>query len=174
MRIIQDKIRYGSESNHNVVRADDFDDSQVRMELSNYLLGEIKDYLAFYHSDEDYELFLKFFTFLAGKYQFSYHEYIDAYNQLADYIESNNIDVPILFESSGSFLQFLYDLDVICYVQKAEDGESFWHWSYRERTYSNVNPKVVEGVYYRIHYGLRTALNVGKVYKSRVIKRKKT
>lgn len=172
MKLVQDKIKASSYDDHDVVNVTDFDDPQVRMELSNYLLGEIKDYLAFYHSDEDYELFLKFFTYLDGKYQFTYKEYMTAYDQLADYIEANNIDVPILFESSGSFLQFLYDLDVICYVQTAQDGEEFLHWSYRERTYSNVNPKVIENVSYRIHYGLRNALSVGKVYKTRVINRK--
>lgn len=174
MKIVQDKITKSPDNTKMQVSVADFDDSLVRLEISNYLLGEIKDYLSFYHSDSDYELFLKFFTFLDGKQEFSYDDYINAYEKLAVYIESNNIQVPVLFETSGNFLQFLYDLDVICYLQETLDGQQrFWHWSYRERSYANVNPKVVEGVDYRIHNGLRSVLSVGKRCKTRSIKKVK-
>jgi hypothetical protein len=133
-------------------------------------LGEIKDYLAFYHSDNDYELFLKFFEFLNGRPNFNYTEFMTCYDQFATHIEKNNIEIPIFFESSDKFLQFLFDLNIICYIEDTEDSEPHIHWSFRERTYSNINPKVKEGVRYGIHYGLLKAFNTGKTFEKRTIK----
>lgn len=73
-----------------------------------------------------------------------------------------------------SFLQFLYDLNVVCYKQLTKDGELFWSWSYWEKTNSNISPKVKEGETYAIHYGLQKAFNTGKQFvKRRTINRKK-
>lgn len=96
---------------------------------------------------------------------------MEFYEQFAQHIEKNEIDAPIFFESSDSFLQFLYDLNIICYIEETEDSETHFRWSFRERTYSNINPKVKEGVRYYIHYGLHRAFNTGKSYKKRVISR---
>ena len=144
------------------VSASDFDNSEFRMSHSKYMLGEIKDYLAFYHTDEDYSLFLKFFEFLHGKAKFTYDEYLQAYNEFADYIEHNNLNVPAFFNNDSDFLQFLYDMDVICYIVELESNENNIHWSYRERNYSNINPKVQEYRSYSIHYGLRKLFDTGR------------
>jgi hypothetical protein len=172
MKILQTKLKSENTRTLPVVDLVDFEDSQFRAEYSDYLLGEIKDYLAFYHSDRDYSLFLKFFEFLNGKPQFNYDEFMFCYNQFADYIEKNSIEIPVFFESSDKFLQFLYDLNVICYVEKTETGEQHVHWAYRERTYSNINPKVKEGVSYTIHYGLQKAFDTGKRFQKRTISKK--
>ena len=139
-----------------------FDDPQIRSKYSDYLLGEIKDYLLFYHSEKDYSTFLKFFEFLNGKHSFSYDEYIYAYEQFAKYVEARNIDVPEYMETSGNLLQFLYDLDVIGYTIKQSDGSNQSHWSFRDRNYSDLAPKIPEGCDYSIQLGLRKALNIGK------------
>lgn len=173
MKILQDHVKADRDRKIPYVDEVDFNNSHVRTEYSDYLLGEVKDYLAFYHSDQDYELFLKFFEFLEGKAHFSYDEYIDAFNSFADYIEKNNIDVPKFFESDDKLLQFLYDLNIISYIEDTDDGLTHIHWAYRDRSYSNVSPKVKEGVRYSIHYGLQKAFNTGKRFvKRRVIKRK--
>lgn len=171
MRILQENLK--SDVNRKLPVADlsDFETPSFRTKYSDYLLGEIKDYLAFYHSDSDYEIFLKFFEFLNGKAHFDYNEFMFCYNEFANHIEKNEIDVPVFFESSDKFLQFLFDLNVICYIQDTQDQEPHIHWSYRERTYSNINPKVKEGVRYSIHYGLQKAFNTGKVLEKRVIKK---
>ncbi len=163
MCILQENIKAEVGRKYPFIDELDFDSASFRSQYSDYLLGEIKDYLAFYHSDSDYELFLKFFEFLRGKASFSYDDYIQAYENYADYIENNHIDPPRFFESSDRFLQFLYDLNIISYKKITEDGERYVRWSYRERTYSNVNPKVQEGgVIYTIHYGLQKAFDTGK------------
>lgn len=152
----------------------DFTNNEFRSKYADYLLGEIKDFLAFYHSEKDYELFLKFFEFLNGKTKFDYDQFIEAYDQFADYVEKNEIDVPPFFETSDRFLQFLYQLNIICFIEDPADGSHpFIRWCYRERSFANLNPKIKIGVRYEIHYGLMKAFNVGKKYKKRTIKKKK-
>ena len=151
---------------------DDFIHTEFRNKYAEYLLGEVKDYLSFYHSDQDYELFLKFFEYLEGKINYSYDEFLSAYNNFADYVEQNEIEVPIFFESSDKFLQFLYQLNIVCYIEETIDNEKMIHWCYRDRSYSNLNPKVKNGMRYEIHYGLAKMFNVGKKIKPRIIKKK--
>ncbi len=173
MKILQENISEESNRKLPVVDSKDFETPSFRTKYSDYLLGEIKDYLAFYHSDSDYEIFLKFFEFLNGKAHFSYAEFMYTYNLFANHIEKNEIEVPVFFESSDKFLQFLFDLNIICYIQDMEDSEPHIHWSFRERTYSNINPKVKEGVRYSIHYGLQKAFNTGKKFETRTINKKR-
>ncbi len=157
-----------------VFTSDLLNDNIFRRKYSDYLLGEIKDYLSFYHSEIDYELFLKFFEFLDGVTSFSYKIFFQAYEKFALYIEKNWAEeLPIFFESSDKFLQFLFELNIICYIESTEDNESLIHWCYRERSYSTINPKVKLGVRYQIHYGLVKSFNVGKQLKVRTIAQKK-
>jgi hypothetical protein len=169
MKILQENLKAHPTRKLPVIDDLDFEHPSFRAKYSNYLLGEIKDYLAFYHSDTDYELFLKFFEFLNGKPSFDYNEFMQCYEQFATLIEKQDLDIPVFFESSDKFLQFLFDLNIICYIEDTEDFEPHIHWSYRERTYSNINPKVKEGVRYAIHYGLLKAFNTGKRFEKRVI-----
>jgi hypothetical protein len=171
LKILQESLKMGKDRKLETISEQDFESGDFRARYSDYLLGEIKDYLAFYHSDKDYELFLKFFEYLNGKASFDYSEYMTSYDQFANHVEKNQIVVPIYFESSDMFLQFLFDLNVICYIEDTIDQEPHIHWSYRERTYSNINPKVKEGVRYQIHYGLQKAFNTGKVYEKRIVKK---
>lgn len=170
MKILQENMKSETDRKLPIIDLHDFDTASFRTKYSDYLLGEIKDYLAFYHSDTDYEIFLKFFEFLNGKASFNYNEFMECYNLFANHIEKNEINVPVFFESSDKFLQFLFDLNIICYIEDTEDSQPHIHWSFRERTYSNINPKVKEGVRYSIHYGLQKAFNTGKKFERRVIK----
>ena len=173
MSLLQENLKEEGARKLPVVDQLDFENNLFRSKYSDYLLGEIKEYLSFYHSDKDYELFLKFFEFMNGKQQFNHEEFMASYDQFASYIEKNNISIPHFFESSDRFLQFLFDLNVICYIEETVDAEPFIRWSFRERTYSNINPKIKEGVKYGIHYGLLKAFNSGKAYRQRVIQDKR-
>lgn len=146
---------------------DDFDDSHFRRAYANYLLGEVKDHLSFYFGLEHYETFLKFFEFLAGKDKFIYQEYLDAFAQLQAHIKSTSTTTPKFMATANDFLQFLFDLNVICYVERTDDNKPFIHWCFRERGYANISPKVKTGVEYQIFYGLSKALNVGKEFQPR-------
>lgn len=173
MSIIQEFKKNNVNRSGYAVTLSDFDDPTVKSKYSDYLLGEIRDYLSFYHSEDDYDVFLKFFEFLNGKATFTYDEYIDAYEEFGNYVETNDRNIPTYLETSSNFLQFLYDMDIICYFLENEDTTQQIHWSFRERNYSNLNPRIQEGVKYMIHYGLQKALNSRKKYLRRAsIKRK--
>lgn len=151
------------QSNDNtMIRARDFKSPHFRKPYSIYLLGEIKDQLSFYHSRTEYEAFLKFFEFLYGKWKFDYGTFIQAYEDLIEYLNATRIPIPGFFESGNSFLQYLFDLNVICYIEDMEDGSKHLHWCYRDRNYANLSPKVKSHKVYEVHYGLGRALNLGK------------
>lgn len=65
-----------------------------------------------------------------------------------------------------TFLQFLYDLNVICYIEEPKDDKRYFRWCFRERNNAIISPKVKENVKYQVFYGLRKALNVGSEFSS--------
>ncbi len=149
------------DSNSNTFTESDFNNSELQTRYSDYLMGEIKDYLSFYYSDSDYELFRKFFDFLEGRKEFDYKMYNSAFKNFDEYINKNNIERPKFFETADTFLQFIYDLNIICYIEHASD-QKYIRWCFRERNYSNISPKVKAECSYQIHYGLIKNLNLGK------------
>ncbi|MGY3442692.1 cold-shock protein [Bradyrhizobium sp. USDA 4473] len=151
------------------VTAEDFNDPSFRDAHAEYLLGEIRDQLLFYYSQDEYDLFLQFFSHLQGRRTFSYAQFLDAFNEFVAECTSGGKELPRFFESSSLFLQFLYEQNVICYKEKdaSENGDSelFIRWCFRERTLANMAPKVRVGVEYEVFYGLSKALNVGRPLK---------
>jgi hypothetical protein len=139
----------------------DFERAEFKRDYSNYLVGEVKDHLTFYYTVGEYELFLKFFEFLNGKMNFTYERFTSAYSIMIAYIKRNKLHTPAFFSSPDVFLQFLYELNVISYVEEASD-EQFSRWCFRERTYANVAPKVKTQLRYQIHFGMAKTLNLGK------------
>lgn len=150
-----------------VFRKEDFDNPEFRRAYSDYLAGEIKDSLSFYHTAEEYELFLKFFEYLEGKYRFTYEEYLRAYHEFIDFLKHNKYEIPIFFESADTFLQYLYELNVICYIDETVEKDIWYRWCFRERSSANISPKVKTKLVYEVHYGLGKALNLGKELKRR-------
>ena len=49
-------------------------------------MGNVRDQLSFYYTNEEYETFLAFFNFLNGKAEFTFQEYKEAYSQFTDYV----------------------------------------------------------------------------------------
>lgn len=108
-----------------VFTIEDFNSSKFRRKYANYLLGEVKDQLSFYYSTVDYELFLKFFQFLDGNYKFSYSKYLSCFDRYIEYLKKTEESRPKYASSANDFLQFLYDLNIICYLEEADDGSRF-------------------------------------------------
>ena len=156
------KSNTNGDKNKKAFTLNDFENPHFQREYSNYLLGEIKDHLSFYYGAEHYEIFLKFFEFLSGKDKFDYKEYLDSFNKLADHIASIQTTTPKFMATANDFLQFLFGLNVICYLEKANDHKPFIHWCFKDRSYANISPKVKTGVEYQVFYGLAKALNLGK------------
>ena len=153
----EETVRKNSEAEtflKSVAKGDDF-----KTAFSEYLIGAIKDQLAFYYSESDFEVFLSFFTYLKGQQDFSYDQYIEAFSKFVNNAEASCC-VPAFAETPEKFLQFLYDTNIICYIEDT-DIEPLFRWCYRERSPSIICPKVKINMRYRIHYGLHKALNVG-------------
>lgn len=142
----------------------DFEARNFQRAYSNYLLGEIKDQISFYYESNDYEIFLKFFEFLKGKEKFSYDHFIKAYNEMEKHLASLKKSLPKFMKSGSEFIQFLYDLNILCYLEKTVDGRNHIHWCFKERNYSDISPAVKTHLEYQIFYGLTKALNLGKQY----------
>ena len=144
----------------------DFKNSQTQRLYSEYLLGEVKEGLSFYYQVSDYELFLKFFEYLSkyikGK-RFYYDDFVKAYNKLIAYMDENQLTKPYIFETADTFLQFLYELNIVGFVykitQRGQSRETF-SWSFKERSYANIRPKVQTHRVYLLHAGIATALKV--------------
>jgi hypothetical protein len=144
---------------------EDFDDSVFRRNYADYLLGKVKDQLAFYYSQQDYEMFLKFFEFLNGKNKFTYVEYLEAFDAHVKFMDDAKIERPKFMGTPEDYLQFLYGLNVICYIERTESNEPFIHWCFHDRTYSNISPKIKNEQEYEIFYGMSKALNTGKRFR---------
>jgi hypothetical protein len=143
---------------------DDLTSPKFTRKFSDYFLGEIKDHLSFYYPASDYEYFVKFFQYLDGKSRFTYDEYQEAYKNYYKYFKSNKITPPGYCTSADGFLQFLYDCNVLGYVIDTDD-KPYFGWCHRERSPSNISPKVKNHVRYDIHYSIMKALDLGTNFK---------
>lgn len=139
---------------------EDFDSDSFQNRYSEYLMGGIKDQLAFYYTEKDFKFFLRFFANFNGKSSFGYEEYLTAYKKFTDEILNFHTEIPEFVESPDKFLQFLYDTNIICYIEDSPGNAPFFRWCYRERSSVNISPKVKNGVRYEMHYGLKRALNL--------------
>lgn len=129
-------------------------------EYSEYFLSALKDQLSFYYSEEEYKHFRKFFDFFS-KPEFTYDEYCVVYEKYVDYILDNATDIPKFVEDKREFLQLLYDSNIIAAIEN--DG-LYFHFSYREKSPSNIAPEVPFGsdYSYRFHYGLYKKAKMGR------------
>ncbi|EMQ2876387.1 hypothetical protein V9N52_001630, partial [Vibrio navarrensis] len=151
-------------------KEEDLLDAMFTRKFSDYFLGEIKDHLSFYYPSSDYEHLIKFFQYLNGNSRFAYDEYLSYFKQYMEYFESNKIKAPGYCESADIFLQFLYEINVIGYIVDTDEGAHFG-WCHRERSTSNIAPKVKTGVRYDTHYAIMKALDLGKKsYKNKLSK----
>jgi hypothetical protein len=165
LNILKDNFVQQKKDEKDVFSQEDFDHQDFRKKYSEYLLGEVKDHLSFYYSPSDYGLFLKFFEYLRGRVSFTYDEYLEAFNNYSKFLDENIkkiIRKPEFVVTADGFLQFLYELNVICYVEEAEDTDVFLRFCFRERNPSVISPKVKTHLRYEIFYGISKALNLGK------------
>lgn len=131
-------------------------------DFSDYLLGEVRDYLSFYYSSFDFDQIVGFFSMFKGKNNFSWEEFKSAYNRYKSQISIADTSVDELRGSAENFLQFLYSLNIIGYLEPEEFGGSFVHWCFRDRTPVKLRPKVKLDLHYTVHPGLARSLLVGR------------
>lgn len=142
---------------------DVFESDEFQNNYSEYFMSSLKDQLSFYYSNVDFEHFLKFFDFFSDS-NFTYDEYISNYEKFIDYILDNAKEIPEFVDDSQKLLQLLYDCNIITAIESDGNGNSYFHFSYREKNSANISPKVWKGenVTYRFHYGLYKKARMGR------------
>lgn len=135
----------------------------ITREFSDYLLGEVKNYAAFYMPQEDFGKYLKFFQYLDGKPRFTMSEFIAAFKAFKSWAGGEAFAATEYLRDAESLLQFWYDVNVIGYSEEVErDKETFYHWSYRERSANNIAPKVKTTGTLILNPGIAKAIDIGK------------
>lgn len=127
-------------------------------EYSRYLLGEVKDQFNFFHDDYEWEILFDFFKYFDGRIKFDFDYFVDCYNR---FIEDYPNDNPDVFETPFVLLQALYSSNIVCYIENS-DNEDFYRWSFKEKSYTNLEPMVDYESKYQFHIGLIKALGLGK------------
>lgn len=163
LKLIQEIMVDRGLGDNDVFSYDVYNSDKFQNDYSEYFLSSLKDQLSFYYSEDDYRHFKKFFDYFDTP-QFTYDEYILAYNQFVDYICDNAKEIPKFADDPKAFLQLLYDCNVIASI---EGQRRYFHFSYREKSLSNISPEVPIGsdIQYRFHYGLYKKAHMGRYNK---------
>lgn len=165
--ILQDYVNQ-HRPNAEAFTAKDFDKCQQA--YSEYLLGEVKDHLSFYHSQADFDELTGFFQFLQGKSRFSWRDFTRAFHEYGLSNVKKKLTIKELTSGPEEFLQFLYSMNVIGYDETSRDKlANFVHWCFRDRSSVALNPKIPANLGasterpYSVHPGLVRALKLGGV-----------
>jgi hypothetical protein len=65
----------------------------VTRQFSDYLLGEVRNYAAFYMTAKDFENYMKFFQFLNGQSRFSMGDFVNAHIEFSNWARGETIKV---------------------------------------------------------------------------------
>lgn len=134
--------------------------------FSDYLLGETRNYSAFYMTPTDFQNYIKFFQYLNGQPRFSYREFEIAFEKFSQWAKGESIKAQEFLRDAESLLQFFYDVNIIGYSEQTEGrGEIYHHWSYRERSLNDIAPKVKSNSRLIINPGISKSLDIGKSFK---------
>lgn len=146
---------------------DKFDPEIVRnsdytKEFADYLLGEVRDYADFYMGQEDFDLYIKFFQYMNGRGEFSFEDFSSAYRRFKKWMAGEKVRATEYLRDPEALLQFFFDVNIIGYREDVGDErERFVHFSYRERTLTNIAPKVKISATLVINSGVAKALDIG-------------
>jgi hypothetical protein len=131
-------------------------------EYSDYLLGEVRDYANFYMEQGDFFLYIKLFQYLNGKGEFTFTEFSAAYDRFKRWISGEKVHATEYLRDPEALLQFFFDVNVIGYRESVGDEqEKFVHFSFRERTLTNIAPKVKTSALLIVNPGVAKALDIG-------------
>lgn len=139
--------------------------SDYTKEYSDYLLGEVRDYADFYMEQEDFFLYVKFFQYLNGNGEFTFKEFTAAFVKFKAWISGESVRATEYLRDAEALLQFFFDVNIIGYRERVGDDlvrqEQFVHFSFRERTLTNIAPKVKTAALLVINPGVAKSLDIG-------------
>ncbi len=130
--------------------------------FSDYLYGEVKDFSRFYFSDSTFDLIERFFSEIQRLDKITYDSFLSSHSTFIEKIKRgpsrDGLDPRI--EDPDEFLQILYSSNILCWRAKNDFDSVDDYWAFRERSATQLDPKV--GLYqeYAVHYGLRRALRL--------------
>lgn len=135
-----------------------------------YLLGEVKNYAAFYMEQPDFAKYLKFFQYLDGKSEFTYEQFCGAFQRFKKWINGEHLHAVEYLRDPEALLQFFYDVNVIGYTEAMQSNpvgntpasSTFVHWAYRERTLIDIAPQVKTSGLLNVNPGISKALDIGR------------
>lgn len=159
MKAIQHQHKKSASSD--VSALEDFQSEDTENEISNYYIDEAKDWCLHRFSDSEFNTLTFFFQFLNGKSKFNYQQYKTAFNKYTQQVKRRKMESFEELQDADSFLQLLYDLNMICYYEKDRFGNDLFRFCYREREIYNLSPQVKYDSIYGIHNALLRALNLG-------------
>lgn len=130
--------------------------------FSDYLYGEVKDFSRFYFSDSTFDLIERFFSEIQKLDVITYENFLSAHVTFIRKIKGgpsrDGLDPRV--EDPDEFLQILYSSNILCWRAENDFDGVDDYWAFRERSATQLDPKV--GLYqeYAVHYGLRRALRL--------------
>ncbi len=127
-------------------------------DYSRYVEGELKDYLLIYMSDENFSDFRAFFAYFVGHREFDYNFFMKRHLTYIKYLHELGRKIPSGMNTAQEALQLLYDANIIGYKEKRDDWRMYW--SYKERSYANMNPPVKLGGNYLFHLAYAKAFDI--------------
>ena len=164
IKITQKKLQRDNDGTKHQYPSNISTDPSVSREYSDYLLGEVRNYAAFYMTQEDFTKYLKLFQYLHGRSKFSMSEFSKAFASFRAWADGERFQSTSYLRDPDSLLQLFYDVNVIGYSETiADNQEQFYHWSYRERSVNNIAPQVKTSGSLMLNPGIAKALDVGKV-----------
>ncbi|WP_212575547.1 P-loop ATPase, Sll1717 family [Streptococcus oralis] len=163
LQLLQDQMNRSKLGNNCEFSQEIYESDEFQNSFSEYFMSALKDQLSFYYNSENFEIFVKFFDYFK-KRDFEFKEFQEKHGKLLEYINSKGSAIPEFIDDEKKFLQLLYDSNVIAAIDNAGQKNEFYHFSYREKSISNISPKVPisEEVTYRFHYGLYKKANLGR------------
>lgn len=131
---------------------------------ATYLKGELKDYMLIYMEDSDYSNFILFFDYFQGHRSFDYKYFEAKHLEYVKYLKELGRKIPPFMETASDALQLLYDTNIICYKtyenEPAGKRKPRMYWSYKERSYANMQPEVRKGGAYSFHLAYARAFRL--------------
>lgn len=129
--------------------------------ISDYFLQEARDWCLYKYPNGEFDTIKFFFGFMNTGKAVTYDQYLTYYSAYFKSCKSrNNIKIFPEMETPEDFLQLLYDLNMICYIETNDSGEKFQTYCYRMRSISDLSPQIPPNKEYRIHRALLKSLNI--------------
>ncbi|WP_247362716.1 hypothetical protein [Ralstonia pseudosolanacearum] len=94
-------------------------DSDFTRDYSDYLLGEIRNYAAFYMHHSDFASYLKFFQYFNGNSTFDFDRFSSAFKDFSLWAGGESIGNREYLRDPEALLQFFYDVNLIGYRESA-------------------------------------------------------